>query len=434
MSSTDSTQSQEPTNPDAATSPATSLGADVAQIVLAVVIGVLSALALVLFEGSVHAIEHVAWDWLPEQLEIVDVTQWWALAVLTVAGLIVGLIIHLAPGHAGHDPASSGLMEEPMPVSVLPGLLLAAVVSLAAGVSLGPEAPLLGASSALLAWTASRRGLPAQGPVALGMAGLLGAMFGAPVGAAFAFAEMVPMAGRQLYDRMVPLLAASTSGAITLILIAGRPRFAAPFPEMRHLIAGDLASAALIAILGAAVGLAIGWLIRTVHPLIATVNPVVRLTIGGAVLGGIVMLAGERVLFSGQREIGPLIADAAELGNGELAWLTIAKLASLVIAVCVGFRGGRIFPAIFIGMSLGALVHGLVPEVPLALAAGAATVGVVVAMIRLWLLTLLMVAMIVGIPLLPVLGVALIVAHLTVRNHPEPVSTVGAHASTHETS
>lgn len=401
---------------------------DIAQIALAAVVGALAALALVVFEGIVHRVEHMLWEWLPERLDVGDVTGWWAPVVLTVAGVVVGLIVHFAPGHGGHDPASSGLLEDPMPMHALPGLLAAAVVALAAGVSLGPEAPLLGTSSAVLAWFAARRGLPAQGPVALGMAGLLGAMFGAPVGAAFAFAEMVPMAGRQLYDRLVPLFVASTAGATTLVLIAGRPQFAAPFPEMRHLIAGDLVSATLIGALGAAVGLAIGWLIRTLHPLLVSVPTVARLAVGGAALGGIVVIAGERVLFSGQREIGPLIADAAQLGNGELVLITVGKMLSLVIAVCVGFRGGRIFPAVFVGVSLGTLVHAVAPSVPLALAAGAATVGVVIAMIRLWLITVLMVAMIVGLPLLPVLGVALVVSHLVVRNQPEPISTAHAHA------
>lgn len=403
---------------------------DIAQIALAAVVGVLAALALVVFEGIVHRVEHLLWEWLPERLDVGDVTGWWALVVLTLAGLVVGVVVHLAPGHGGHDPAASGLLDEPMPLHALPGLLAAAVIALAAGVSLGPEAPLLGTSSAVLAWFAVRRGLPAQGPVALGMAGLLGAMFGAPVGAAFAFAEMVPMAGRQLYDRLVPLFVASTAGAAALVLIAGRPQFAAPFPEMRHLIAGDLVSAALLGALGAGVGLAIGWLIRTLHPPLLRLPTVARITLGGAALGALAMAIGERVLFSGQREIGPLVADAAELGGGELALITVGKLASLVIAVCVGFRGGRIFPAIFIGVSLGTLVHAVVPSVPLALAAGAATVGVIVAMIRLWLLTVLMVAMIVGLQLLPVLGVALVVAHLMVRDRPEPISTAHPPATT----
>lgn len=407
-------------------SPRTSRRDDVAQLVLAAVVGAVAAVALVVFEGIVHQVEHVLWHWLPDRLDVADVSGWWTVAVLSVAGLAVGVVVQYAPGHAGHDPAASGLLDEPMPLVVLPGLLLAAVVALGAGVSLGPEAPLLGASSAILAMMAARRGVAPQGAVALGMAGLLGAMFGAPVGAAFAFVEMVPAAGRELYDRLVPLFVASTSGAATLVLIAGRPRLAAPFPDMRHLIAGDLVSAALIGALGAGVGLVIGWLIRTLHPVLLRVPTVLRITLGGAALGVVAVVAGERVLFSGQREIGPLIAQAGDMGVGDLTLATVGKLASLVIAVCVGFRGGRIFPAVFVGMSLGALVHELAPQVPLALAAGAATVGVVLAMIRLWLLTLLLVAMIVGVQVLPVLGVALVVAHLVVRDRPQPVSTASA--------
>ena len=46
-------------------------------------------------------------------------------------------------------------------------------------------------------------------------------------------------------------------------------------------------------------------------------------------------------------------------------------------------------------------------------------IGVVLAFVRLWLLSLLMVALIVGIDVVPLLGVALIAAYFVVRQAPE---------------
>jgi H+/Cl- antiporter ClcA len=408
--------------------PVTSLKDKFTPYIVSAVIGVLAALVLLLFEGSAHKIEHVLWHNIPEALDIGHGSGWWTITVLTVGGLLVAVVLMLAPGHGGHEPATESLFGEPLPVAHVPGLLVAALISLSFGASLGPEAPLLGTATAFLAWTASRRNQPAQGLTMLGVAGLLGAMFGAPVGATFAFIELMPLSGKELYDKLVPLFVAATSGALTITLVATRPQFFAPFPDPRDFIVVDIASAAGIGILGAVVGLAIGWAFRNLHAPTQRIPLVVRLPLGGLLLGIIAVIAGDLVLFSGQRELDPLIAEADFLSDGDVSLLFVGKVLSLVIAVLAGFRGGKIFPAVFIGMSLGVLIHALVPGIPLVLACGAATVGIVIALIRVWLLTLLLVAMIVGFASLPLLGVALIAAHLVVANAPEPRAVHPAHA------
>ena len=45
--------------------------------------------------------------------------------------------------------------------------------------------------------------------------------------------------------------------------------------------------------------------------------------------------------------------------------LAVIKLAALVVAAASGFRGGRIFPAVFVGVALGLMLHEHVPAVPL---------------------------------------------------------------------
>lgn len=386
------------------------------QYVIAAVIGVLGGLFLIGFEGLVHQLEHLWWHRLPETIGIDPGSTAWLVAVLGVGGVIVGVIVRFFPGGAGHDPATEGLFGEPLAISAVVGLIVAALVSLSVGASLGPEAPLLGATTALLAWVAHRRGLPYEGLVSLGIAGLLGAMFGAPVGAAFAFIELLPMSGKALYDKLVPLFVASSAGALTITSLVARPRFLAPFPTAREFMAIDIVTAAAIGVVGAIAGLLVGVLLRTLHPRVAGIPIVVRLGLGGVVLALGASVAGDIVLFSGQREIATLVSGFSDYSGTELTWIAVIKLASLVVAVVVGFRGGRIFPAVFVGVAIGAVVHFFIPGIPFALAAGAATVGIVLALIRVWFLTLLLVAMIVGVEWLPVLGVALIAAHLVVDN------------------
>lgn len=380
----------------------------------AAVVGTLGGLFLIGFEWLVHRLEHLWWHTLPESLSIDPASNAWLFLILGLGGVAVGMIVRCFPGGAGHDPATEGLFGEPMAITAVLGLVAAALVSLSIGASLGPEAPLLGATTAILAWVAHRRGLPREGLVSLGIAGLLGAMFGAPVGAAFAFIELVPLAGKALYERLVPLFISSSAGALTIVTLAGRPRFLAPFPDARDFMPVDIVTAAAVGIVGALAGLLVGVGLRVLYPLATNAPVVVRMAIGGVVLATAAALAGDIILFSGQREIEALVDGFTSYSGGELVTIAALKLVSLIVAVVVGFRGGRIFPAVFVGVAIGAVIHHFIPEIPFALAAGAATVGLVLALIRVWILTLMLVAMIVGLEWLPVLGVALIAAHLVV--------------------
>lgn len=59
--------------------------------------------------------------------------------------------------------------------------------------------------------------------------------------------------------------------------------------------------------------------------------------------------------------------------------MAVAKTAALVIAAACGFRGGRIFPAVFTGVALGLCAHALVDAVPVALAVTCSVLGVLLA-------------------------------------------------------
>jgi H+/Cl- antiporter ClcA len=390
-----------------------------AQSVVALVIGVASALSLLVFEGAAHRIEHLLWHRLPDALDVGHGAGWWTFAVMTIGGLIVGVVLHVAPGHGGHDPATESLFGDPISLRAVPGLLIAALITLSIGVSMGPEAPLLGASGAALAFVASRRNAPAQGLIGLGVAGMLGAMFGAPIGAAFAFMELVPASGKQLYEKLFPLLVAATSGALTLTLIATRPRLSAPLPPLRDFLVIDVVSAFVIGAIACAIGVGFGYALRWMHPIVHRVPVIHRLAIAGAALAGIVVVAGEVVMFSGQREMTTLLLESGDMSDGRVLLVAGAKLLSLAIAVAVGFRGGRIFPAVFVGLALGVFIHAIIPGIPLTLAAGAAMVGILIAFVRAWFLSLLMVTLIAGAPVLPLLGVALLGAYLVAANAPE---------------
>lgn len=62
--------------------------------------------------------------------------------------------------------------------------------------------------------------------------------------------------------------------------------------------------------------------------------------------------------------------------------MTVVKLAALLVAASCGFRGGRIFPAVFVGVALGLTAHAVVPAVHPAIGVATGVLGVLLAITR----------------------------------------------------
>ncbi|MGX1476483.1 UNVERIFIED_CONTAM: H+/Cl- antiporter ClcA [Streptomyces canus] len=124
----------------------------------------------------------------------------------------------------------------------------------------------------------------------------------------------------------------------------------------------------------------------------------VMLPVGGLVLGLLAALGGHLTLFKGLDEIGEPAADPAGWSAGEYATMTVVKLAALLVAAYCGFRGGRIFPAVFVGVAFGLSAHALVDAVHPALGVGAGVLGILLAVTRQAWVSLLVAAVLVAAP------------------------------------
>src|SRR5262245_55050393 len=103
------------------------------------VLGVLAATVTLLFLWTEHGLQELLWHRLPHALGV-DPHPWFALGLTTLGGLAVGLVIRFVPGHGGPGPAEGhGVGETHISLGDLPGIILAALVSLAVGARLGPE-------------------------------------------------------------------------------------------------------------------------------------------------------------------------------------------------------------------------------------------------------------------------------------------------------
>ncbi|MFC8289993.1 ion channel protein [Streptomyces sp. NPDC057250] len=394
------------------------------QILPALVVGAGSGLLFLGISALSEELKHVLWEDLPDALGIGGYSSLWMIAVLTATGVAVGLVVWKVPGHAGPDPATTGLGGAPLPAGTVPGLLLAGTLALAGGVSLGPENPIIASNIALAYWL-GRRAAPAVPGIAwvtLASAATIGALFGTPVAAALVISEALaghPGPG-SLWDRLfAPLLAAGT-GAMTTQLLA-EPTFALGLPPLADPGWGDLLAALVIASVAALFGLAACALFPYVHAAFRRLrHPLLMLPLGGLVLGLLGALGGHLTLFKGMEEIKELTANIGGWSSGELAKLAVVKLVALLVAASCGFRGGRIFPAVFIGAAFGLLAQALVPEVHPAVAVSSAVLGVLLATTRQGWISLFVGAVLASSPaVLALLCLASLPAWLIVTGRPQ---------------
>ena len=152
--------------------------------------------------------------------------------------------------------------------------------------------------------------------------------------------------------------------------------------------------------------------------------PVVGLAVGGlAVLfGEVTDHSSSFVLFSGQDQLPTLVNQAAEFSTGAMLLLILCKSLAYGLSLS-SFRGGPVFPALFIGAAAGILTKDLpgLELVPaLAMGIGAmSTVMLTLPLTSVLLATILLEAD--GTGVMPLVIVAVVVAYVvTARLTPAP--------------
>ncbi|MFE2062074.1 ion channel protein [Streptomyces sp. NPDC059467] len=393
-------------------------------ILPSVIVGVGSSLLFVLVSSLAGRLQNVLWHNLPDALGIGRYSVLWMLVMLTGTGIAVGLVVWKVPGHAGPDPATLGLEAVALPPAVLPGLVLATVLMLAGGPSLGPENPLIAVNVGLALWLGrlAMPRLPGSLWPALADAATLGALFGTPVGAALVISEALagkPLKGA-LWDNLFGPLAAAGAGSMTTALVA-RPSLDLGLPALTRTRWPDLLSAVVIAPVAALLGMCAVCAFPYVHAAFGRLrHPMLTLPAGGVVLGLLGALGGPLTLFKGLDEVGDLAKNPEGWTAGQFAVMTVVKLTALLVAAACGFRGGRIFPSVFIGAAFGLCAHALVPAVQPSVGVAAGVLGMLLAVTRQGWVSLFTAAVLVASPvILALLCTASLPAWLLVTGRPK---------------
>ena len=374
-------------------------------LVLAAVVGVPVAAVAYLFLAFVSKAQHFVFVSLPEDLGLGSAPLWWPVLPLLLSGLIVGLTLKYLHGTAGHKPAEgfkSGGATDPRD---LPGIVLASLATLSLGAVLGPEAPLIAIGSGLgvLAVRLVKRDAPqaAVGVIAgAGSFAAISTLLGSPITGAFLLMEAAGLAGTTMSVVLVPGLLAAGVGALIFVGLdnwTGLGSFSLAIPDLPPSSSPTLTEflwAIVIGIVAAFLGLLIKRGGLALQPIVERRQ--VALTPAVGLLVALTAIAFEAMtdkdvsflLFSGQDSLPDLVHEASSWSAGALIALVVCKSVAYTLSLSC-FRGGPIFPGMFIGAALGVLASQL-PGLSLVAGVGIGVGAMTVAMLGLPMVSVLL--------------------------------------------
>ena len=407
-------------------------------LLLAAILGIPISAVAYGFLALVTTIQDFLFNDLPSDMFDGRAPPWWPVPWLVLCGLLTGSTIKYLPGNGGHSPAF-GFHTGGAPIDKeLPGIVLAALTTLSLGAVLGPEAPLIAIGGGLAALTVHlvKKDAPPLALTIMASAGsfaALSTLLGSPLIGAFLIMEAAGIGGATLSLVAMPGLLASGIGALVFIGIdnwTGLGTFSLALTSVPPAMNPTVATMAWALVMGVVCAM-LGWLIRWTG---LSLRPVVHLNrvLVTALLGLVIGLTAStyqlisgnsftQVLFSGQDALPELVEHAADYSVGVLILLGVCKTFVYGLSLSA-FRGGPVFPAMFIGAVLGTAVAGL-PGMALAPAIAMGIGAMCAAMLRLPLTSTLLATLLLGadgVTVTPQVVVAVVVAFVVTNLLPVP--------------
>ncbi|MEJ4100214.1 chloride channel protein [Corynebacterium mastitidis] len=332
--------------------------------------GFLAALTLQLMLGLQHAI----WRF--------DSGPFFTFVVVFCGGVVLALLQRL--GETGNLDDSLALAGEASPANRKKISLLAAsaIVAVACGASIGPEAGLVAVVAELAAVVGAKIARTERERRALGEAGnaaALAGFYGSPLGGAWYEEEA------EGPSRTMALLAA-LSGFLAFLgalKIVGAQPHGLDIPVAQR---GDISTwweAVPAAMLGCAVALLFHALHGWLHGLRAWFSARFPAAWAPTMVGSVALaalLAAMPILrFSGHEELGEIPELIDHSAWGFLAAIVLLKCLATALSVVSGWPGGEFFPLVFAGAAAGAVSMAVFPgvEAGTAMAAGMAAAAIV---------------------------------------------------------
>ena len=247
-------------------------------------------------------------------------------------------------------------------------ILLVGYFSLLAGASLGPEAILVPASMLLGAYIGNSlfaRKQETSFLAGMGIVALFTAFFHSYIIGILAI-FLVAKQAKSKPTLSLLLFGAVTAGVTYLVLGVIDSKEAVTLPSYSWHIN-------LVTILYSALLIASGYLLIRLLAVLDTLFGRVYILaqkkswwqhaiIAAIGLTTLYLLGGPLVQFTGNHSIVPLFEQSATLGMLGIIWVIVIKVAAMAWSKAIGYRGGMIFPTIFLAAALVALLQLYVPS------------------------------------------------------------------------
>ncbi|CAM9537552.1 unnamed protein product [Ascophyllum nodosum] len=341
---------------------------------------------------------HIVWKVIPRTLERIaaqnedglEVLSRWAFLYTIAASVTLAIGAGAAVKYLGYPGDLPNVVDcvhklGYVPIKQTVPMIVASLFSIAAGGSVGPEAPLVAVSAAISSWLSmnffKHDIVMVQKCTIIGMSAGLGALFGVQLGGSLFALEVLSTMGMQFFETAVYSIGA---GGVCLAVYRGLQ--GQTFGEIWSFAPVDLSTASEV-VLGTLIGLtagAVSIFFRAIFRGVAkgveriglgdfetTNRPIVLAALGGLSISILGVLVPPTMFWS-EFEIGVIAEPGTDLphvwppgglfyGLERYPWETapmymlvgFVKLLAIACAVQAGFRGGFIFPLFFAGASIG---------------------------------------------------------------------------------
>lgn len=298
------------------------------------------------------------WEWIPEKIHI----PYYTVLVCTVGGAIIGIFRKLYGDYPEDMETVMGKVkkEKRYEYKNMLVMMIAALLPLLIGSSVGPEAGLTGIIVGLCYWVGENLKFAKQHTKEysqIGAAVSLSVLFHAPLFGIFEVEEDPDMQmaelgkGSKIFIYGIALAAGTGSYAGLSALLGGGM---SGFPSFDAVAVQRIDYVMMLVYMFCGCVLAYFYeTIHTVTEIIAGKIPgVVKEILAGLCLGVVGMLI-PAVMFSGEEQMGVLMKEYA--GYMAIALIGVAFLKIILTNLCIqfGLKGGHFFPVIFAGVCLG---------------------------------------------------------------------------------
>lgn len=355
--------------------------------------------------------------------------------IMVAAGVSITMLMRKLGSGGGVDLLVDNIhvMGGTEDIRGLRSLIPTSLICIAAGGSMGPEAPMVEAGGSFGTWLAGRYGLGQDEMRILtitGMAAALAVLFAAPLGAAIFALEILHRRGLQYYEALIPSLVGAFAGYVISVMLTGtgiNPIWR--LPTLGALSWHDMVWGTICGAVGGLGALLFAGTVKIGQKITSRVSDDL-LPVAAAVALTSLFWWSPFALTNGKLQVEEIVTGG--LAATTLAIAITAKFVGVIVTILGRWKGGFIIPLFFMGIAGGQLLHFAVPSTNTAVLMVCLAVALNVGVTKTPLGSTLVVTEMAGLAVVPMaIGAAIIALVMTRRTavitsqRPREVATEG---------